>query len=146
GFSAGSSLAAIAAADPAIRHQVAFLHWFGGYYSAADVVLAVAGHQAVIDGTTTPWTPSEHVVQHLDQALISTLSEPSDQEVLTREFLDHGEVNPQNLATLSPAGRQIQELLAAASFERARSALAAFPPSVLATLDQVSPNRYISDI
>jgi fermentation-respiration switch protein FrsA (DUF1100 family) len=69
GFSAGASLALIAAEDPAINDRLDSLVFFGGYYQIESFLSSVALRQAVIDGQPQPWTPDEWIVWYVSQLL-----------------------------------------------------------------------------
>lgn len=53
GFSAGASLAFLAATDPAIRDQVRAVVWLGGYYDARQLADEIAAHRY----DDTAWEP-----------------------------------------------------------------------------------------
>ncbi|MBI4497185.1 MAG: hypothetical protein HY689_04715 [Chloroflexi bacterium] len=146
GFSVGSSLAAIAAADPGIRQDVAFLHWFGGYYHAPDLLLAIITHEVLVNGQVVPWTPSAHVVQLVRQAVIGFVDDPGDRQILEGVFLAGQPTTPERLAALSPAGRSVYDLLAASTPEDARRALAQFPEDVQGDLVRLSPSAHVAGI
>ena len=57
GFCVGASFALVAAADPRIRDDVAFVNAFGPYFDAETLLLQAASRSVVYDGRRTPWEP-----------------------------------------------------------------------------------------
>ena len=55
GFSVGASFALVAAADPRIADDIAFVNAFGGYYDMLDLMVQIAAGRAVYDDKETPW-------------------------------------------------------------------------------------------
>jgi dienelactone hydrolase len=55
GFSAGASMALIAAADSRIADRLAFVSAFGGYADAEELLVDVATNTAVVDGAVLQW-------------------------------------------------------------------------------------------
>ncbi len=98
GFSVGASLAAIAAADPRIRDQVAFLHWFGGFYSALDASTALLTERVWLDGQPVSWTPNPWAVDRVERSGLVTMVEPSNVAVVATDEVEA------LLARLSPRG------------------------------------------
>ena len=56
-FSVGDELACVAAADPRIRDQVAFIGILGGYFDATSLLHTVGRRAQDVDGQTQPWQP-----------------------------------------------------------------------------------------
>ena len=59
GFSVGASFALVAAADPRIADDIAFVNSFGGYYDARDLVVQIAAGRAFDGATEKPWEVDE---------------------------------------------------------------------------------------
>jgi pimeloyl-ACP methyl ester carboxylesterase len=57
GFSVGGSLALIAAVDPVIADEVAYVNAFGSYADASTLLVDVATRTMERDGTTVAWQP-----------------------------------------------------------------------------------------
>ena len=55
GFSVGASFALVAAADPTIADDIAFVNAFGGYYHTEDLLAQIAAGRAIDNGTDSPW-------------------------------------------------------------------------------------------
>ena len=59
GFSVGASFALVAAADPRIADDIAFVNSFGGYYDLAGLIAQIAAGRALDGATGTPWEVDE---------------------------------------------------------------------------------------
>lgn len=57
GFSAGASIALVAAADVRLADRLAYVSAFGGYADVETLLVDVASGSMVLDGEVTPWTP-----------------------------------------------------------------------------------------
>ncbi len=71
GFSAGSSIAMVAATDPVIADRVRSLLFFGGYYNLLDYFTAIASEQIIIDGRPVDWKPNDGAIDHAKEVLKS---------------------------------------------------------------------------
>jgi pimeloyl-ACP methyl ester carboxylesterase len=65
GFSAGASVALVAAADPAVAADVRALVFFGGYYDLPEYLVSVAAGETVLDGEAVPWEPEADAVRRV---------------------------------------------------------------------------------
>jgi dienelactone hydrolase len=65
GFSAGASIALIAAADPRVAPRLAYVSAFGGYADAATLLVDVASRTTVLDGDVMPWVPDDGIARDL---------------------------------------------------------------------------------
>src|SRR5215469_4254823 len=81
GFSAGGSLAALAAADPRIQNTVAFITLFGSYYDARTLLEVFGRRAQEVDGHLVPWTPNSVPIQVLTNVIAGTFDN-SDGDVL----------------------------------------------------------------
>ena len=59
GFSVGASFALVAAADPRIADDIAFVNSFGGYYDLAGLIAQIAAGRALDGATEKPWEVDE---------------------------------------------------------------------------------------
>ena len=75
GFSAGASIALIAAADPRIAPQLAYVSAFGGYADAETLLVDAASRSMVLNGETVGWAPDEGIVRDL-RALLAHAAGP----------------------------------------------------------------------
>jgi hypothetical protein len=57
-FSVGGSLALIAAADPRIADDIAFVNVFGAYADAGGLLVDIATRRIVVDGLERAWQPA----------------------------------------------------------------------------------------
>ena len=89
GFSVGGSLALLAAADPRIRDRLAYVHAFGAYADAAD--LLAAGATQRLPATDEPWVPADVTRAVLQFMLLDWVTNPADREALTAVFPRPGE-------------------------------------------------------
>lgn len=69
GFSAGASLALVAAEDETVRGSIRCIVFFAGYYSIESYLSAVATGTMTLNGKTVEWSPDEWIVWFVDQML-----------------------------------------------------------------------------
>lgn len=69
GVSGGSSLALVAAEDPAVAEQARALVCFGGYYNLLDYLTALATSQVLVEGEPIMWEPNENIVARIRRTL-----------------------------------------------------------------------------
>src|SRR5258708_8330386 len=147
GFSAGDSLASLAAADPRIRQQLAFLTFFGGFYNARDLLGDVGRRAQLVNGQPQAWTPDPVTLGVLANTIAGTL--------LTREgaglsaafdFHHPKPLTPQQVAQLSPPAAAAYHLLAGDQRDQVESNLDALSPAMQQLLHQLSPSSVVSQI
>lgn len=63
GFSVGSSVALVGAADPRINHQVHALIFFAGYYDIFDYLVSVATRHDPYQGQAVAWQPDPSAIK-----------------------------------------------------------------------------------
>lgn len=150
GLSAGGALSCLAAVDPRIRDQIAFLALFGSYYDATTM-LSDFGRRAVpVNGHYQPWQPIDNPFDVpgfvLAHAIASTL--PSDQAALILGAFGQGggPLLPSDLATLSPAARAAYHLLLGDQPTQVPANIAALSPQMRALLRLVSPSAVAPQI
>lgn len=116
GFSVGASFALVAAADPRIADDIAFVNAFGGYYDTADLLVQIAAGRAIDNGGDIPW--------QVDR--------------LTRQVYD-------NMLTPESASPAAQSLLQGVdSIAEARARYAELPESFRAEVDSIAPSHRIA--
>ncbi len=71
GFSVGSSYAMVAAADPRIAADIAFVNSFGGYHDLADLIVQIAAGRALNSTAEVPWEPQELTMEVFDSTLLA---------------------------------------------------------------------------
>ena len=117
GFSVGASYAMVAAADPRISGDIAFINSFGGYYDAADLLVQIATGRTLDGSTETPWEVDELA----EKVFTNTIS----------------------ASAATAAGDAF--LAGAGSVTEARRLFDALPAGFRSDVDVVSPSRYIDD-
>lgn len=141
GFCVGASFVTVAAEDPRINEEVAFINFFGGYFNARDLVKQIASHTSFYDGIEEPWEPDSLTREVFTTHLIEGLDDEGEKELLRGIFLEGREAPPGAVEDLSPQGRTVYRLLSGVSLEEAEALLDQLPPRVLETLDIISPSR-----
>ena len=117
GFSVGASFALVAAADPRIADDIAFVNSFGGYYDAADLLVQIAAGRTLDGVSETPW----EVDGLTEKVFTNTLS----------------------ASAASDAGDAF--LAGAGTITEARRLFDALPAGFRSEVDAVSPSQYIRD-
>lgn len=115
GFSVGASFALVAAADPRIADDIAFVNAFGGYYDTADLMVQIAAGRAIDNGGDIPW----------------------EVDRLTRQVYD----NMLTPESESPAERALLE--GTTSIAEARARYAELPESFRAEVNSIAPSHHI---
>ncbi|MFB3119778.1 MAG: dienelactone hydrolase family protein, partial [Stenotrophomonas maltophilia] len=87
GFCVGASFALVAAADPRINGDVAFVNAFGPYYDARDLLLQVATRSRFYEDGREPWDPDSLTMRVIANELVETLEDPREQALLEGLFL-----------------------------------------------------------
>ena len=115
GFSVGASFALVAAADPGIAADIAFVNAFGGYYDTADLLVQIAANRAIENGGEIPWEVDRLTRQVFDNMLIPESDSPAAQSLLE----------------------------GTGSIADAREKYAALPEAFRADVDSISPSHHI---
>ena len=71
GFSAGASVAFVAAAHPAIAEHVHALVFFAGYFDVFAYVRSLATRTSIFEGERIDWQPSDWAIHHVRSVLQS---------------------------------------------------------------------------
>ena len=146
GFCVGASFAALAAQDERIRDSVAYVNFFGGYYDARDLLVAIASHTRSYGGVSEPWEPRDDTRKVFTVHLIEGLPDAKEREALARVFLDDGPNIEVDTASLSEQGRVVHRLLYGVTREQAEALLNSLPPGFLEDLERISPSTLISTL
>ena len=146
GFCVGASLATVAAQDFRIREEVAFINFFGGYYDAKDLLLAIASRIRFGGDDQKAWEPSDQTVRTFRNHLIENVERREERELLTRVFIQGGAASPEELEELSDVGRAVYGLLSGVSLEEARGLLEQMPDELLESLSYISPSEKIGEL
>lgn len=141
GFSVGAGLALRAAADPRIRDDVAFVHSFGGYFDAANVLSAVTTQQVVVNGKVESWAPDPLAASLFQHALLATVANETERAQLQAALAGEGEPP----AELSRRGRTLLALYANDDPSRTQEILAG-DPTLVGWLQDISPAPAMQDV
>ncbi len=121
GFSAGASMALIAAADPRISDRLSFLSSFGGYADANRLLVDVATNTTITDGVSTPWQADPGIRADIASMLLAGELDPSDSTA-------------------------VDDLFAATERTTAEAAIASFSPKLKERLSGISPVNFVDGI
>jgi dienelactone hydrolase len=151
GISVGGSLSLVAAADPLIADQLAWVGAFGAYADAAEIMTDVASHQYRIDGRIVDWHPTLLVRQVVFGLVTNQISDGRDHGYVYGAYdsLNNEDVHPlpdADLPLRTEAARAAEAILLADTLPQAEAALAAAPPDLTAILDGISPIRHVAGI
>ncbi len=146
GFCVGASLSAVAAQDARIRDGVAFVNFFGGYYDARDLMVAVASRSRFDDDGSREWEPSDQTLRTFRNHLIDTAEDAEERDLLRRVFENGEEPAPDEVASLSDAAAAAYGLLEGATLEESRELLNRLPPAFQEDLDRMSPSSNIGNL
>jgi dienelactone hydrolase len=154
GFSAGASLALVAAADPRIAERVAYVNAFGGYADARMLIADIMTRTMIVDGRVVPWTPDQAARTGLLDTLLWPL--PSHEErvrlraealpILLAEPRPSGAYDPAFAGTLGDEGRALYQLVTARSRAEAEALIGRIPAATDAHLDAISPSTFAAGV
>lgn len=117
GFSVGASYAMVAAADPRIASDIAFVNSFGGYYDLADLIAQISARRTIDAAVETPWEPDQHTMK----VFANTLS-----------------VEP-------PSGPRDALLGGSTSIDQARQSFDMMPATFRGDVAAISPSRHVRE-
>ena len=146
GFSAGGSLAMMAAADPRLAEELRFVSNFGGYADAETFLVDIATRTMELDGQTIAWQPGLSIRLEIMELMLQAV-EPADQRGSLRLALEpvirSAEVpagpEPALAATFTEDALAAYRLFTAPDRPAARRALSEVSPSLRADLAAISP-------
>ena len=146
GISGGGDLGMLAAADPRIRDQLAFMMLFGGYYDATSLLRDFGRRALDVDGTLEPWTPNPVPVEALAKTIAPTLP-ANESKLLVGALSEHGtRLTAAQLASLSPDALAAYHLLAGDDPAHVDANIAALSPAMQRDLVALSPSAVLNDI
>jgi pimeloyl-ACP methyl ester carboxylesterase len=144
GISGGGSIGSLAAADPRIRDQVAYLTLFGSYFDAAQLVREIGQRGQQIDGQLQPWMPLELPLQVLANTVAPYLTGGT---LLTVAFgSNYTPQPPAVVAALDAPAQAAYHLLAGDEPEQVAANEALLPAGIQTLFTQVSPKSILSQI
>ena len=141
GFSVGAGLALRAAADPRVQDYVAFVHSFGGYFDAANVLSAVTTQQVLAGDRAVSWQPDPLAADLFQHALLATVENDAERAQLQAALA--GDAEPPDM--LSQRGRTLIALYANTDPRRTREILAG-DPTLVGWLEDISPAPTMKDV
>jgi hypothetical protein len=147
GLSAGNAPASLAAADPRIQRQVAFLTFFGGLFNARNLIADIGRRALIVDGQLEAWQPDRVPLSVLANTMANTLS-PGEASKFKAAFdLDHPTpLTTDEVAQLSPSAAAAYHILVGDQPNQIQRNIDALSPEMLRLLEQVSPSSVVSRI
>lgn len=146
GFSAGGTLACLAAIDPRIRDRLAFITLFGSYFNATSLLRDFGRRALIVNGHSQPWQPYYVPEQVLSNAMSSTLTS-TESKLFQQTFVQNGRpLDASQQSQLSPSAAAAYHLLEGDEPARVDANLALLSPQMRAKLEQLSPSSVISGV
>jgi dipeptidyl aminopeptidase/acylaminoacyl peptidase len=143
GTCVGGSFALMAAGNPLVRDQVAFVAEWAAYSSMWTFAQDIASATRRTGGSREPWQVDPLTRRVYVHSMTAVLETP-EAEMLRAALAERtGSVD---IAALSEDGRAIYPLLTAPNAEGAQEALERLPAKLRARLDALSPIRYLKNI
>ncbi len=150
GFSVGGSFVMVAAADPRIRDDVAFVNSFGAYYDARDFFIQIASNSRISNGQAEPWAVDDLTRRVFANELIQAVSDPAERELLTRRFIETAAAvesgSAAEPAQLSEQADISRKLLEGTTPEEAGRLLDRMPADFRQELQGISPSQRLADV
>ena len=146
GFCVGSSMLMIAASDPRIRDDVAFINFFSGYFDARDFLAQFAARETFYDGTREGWEPDSLTEQVFTRLLVDALPDQVESEALSRHFIAHEPLSIEERGRLSEGADAVFRLLSGTTLDEAQELISRLPVPVLEMMDALSPSRHIDNV
>lgn len=146
GFCVGSSLAAVAAQDPEIRDDIAFINFFGGYFDAMDLMASISSSTRFGDYGRQPWEPSDLATSVLRGHLVELIPLESDKSLIERILSSEDSLTEKQVGDLSEEGKRVYKLLTGTSLLEARELISQLPEEFQDDMKAVSPTSNVGDI
>jgi hypothetical protein len=147
GLSAGNAPASLAAADPRIQRQVAFLAFFGGLFNARDLIADIGRRALIVNGQLEAWQPDRVPLSVLANTMASTLSPEEAGKFKAAFDLDHpAPLTTEQVAQLSPPAVAAYHILVGDQPDQVQRNIDALSPEMLRLLEQVSPSAVVNQI
>lgn len=155
GFSAGGALDCLAASQPSIRDQVAFIVLFGSYYNVRDFIGDMGRRAQTVNGQPEPWIPaplsaSGPALQSVPLQVLANSVAPllpsSDGMLVADAFRDGTPLDAATVAALAPPSQAIYHLLAGDTPTETDANLAQLSPPILDLLGRLSPSAVVGDL
>lgn len=147
GFSGGNAPASLAAADPRIRHQVAFLTFFGGFYNARDLLADIGRRALIANGHPEAWQPDRVPLSVLANTIAGTLSTDEGRKLRAAFAITHPTpLTAGQVAQLSPPAAAAYHILAGNQRDQVQRNLDTLSPAMQQLLQQLSPSSVVGQI
>jgi acetyl esterase/lipase len=147
GFSAGASLALLAATDPRIADRVRLVSWLGGYGDAVRLVEEVQSASFFDRGGRVPWEPHRISRYVFRKQLVDAVSDPGERARLEAAYVaDFGRGDPAARAALDglgPEARHLVDLFESRDQDEVARLAASLPGGVRDRLARLSPLRRV---
>ena len=143
GFSVGGSFIMVAASDPRISDDVAFVNAFGAYYDARDFFVQIASSTKRSGETVEHWDVDRLTRRVFVNELIEVAPTEAERNILTRRFVDNAEVSQAELDGLDGTADLSRRLLDGTNPTEAERLLNQMPSDFLEELDGISPRNRI---
>jgi len=143
GTCVGGSFALMAAANPLVRDQVAFLSAYAPFSSMSTFARDIASASRSNGDRREPWDVDQLTRKVFEHSLVAML-QPDEAERIRRAGVD--ESMEFSESSLSEEGRAVYALLTAKDIYDAEKALKKLPPFILERLTALSPVHYLQDI
>ena len=141
GFSVGASFALVAAADPRIADDIAFVNAFGGYYDTADLVAQIAAGKAIDDAGERDWEVDRLTRRVYNNMLVDSIDDPMNQEA-ARAIAERASYYPDQRVPLSTEAAFA--LLAGVGYiGEARWRYAQLTEDFRAEVDSIAPSHHV---
>ena len=145
GFSVGGSFIMVAASDPRISDNVAFVNSFGAYYDARDFFIQIASNTKRSGDTVERWDVDPLTRRVFTNELIEVAPTAPERELLTRRFVDEDAVSEPEMSRLSEQADLSRRLLEGTTPEEAGQLLDRMPAEFLEKLEGISPRNHIDN-
>lgn len=147
GLSAGNAPASLAAADPRIRRQVAFLTFFGGFFNARDLIADIGRRALIVGDKLEAWQPDPVPLSVLANTMAGTLSPGEARKFKAAFDPDHPTpLTPDQVARLSPPAAAAYHILIGDQPDQVQRNIAALSSEMLRLLEEVSPSTVVNRI
>ncbi len=140
GFSVGGTLSVLAAQEPRIQDQVAFVNTLGAYFDSQLFLEEIATRSIVVDGERLPWTPDDHTIEVFRLQFVEALESDVDGPLIA-EAIKHPELAESLAPRLTPQVQAVLKLLRGVSAEEFPTVRDQLPKAALERLDSISPVR-----
>jgi pimeloyl-ACP methyl ester carboxylesterase len=145
GFSAGASLAFLAATDPRVADRVRLVSWLGGFADAVRLAEEVQSASFLDGAERVPWQPHPLSRYVFRKQLVDALPDPAERARLEAAYVaDGGRGDPAAAAALDglgPEARRLVELFEARDPGEVARLAGELPEGVRARLEALSPLR-----